>query len=564
VSTRVGPLAAFADPFRPNLEALVRNLDLDAARSKRLIRQLLEEDRDKFYRTAIPLLRAGLESAGAQYVVGTLCAAGLLVRVLGDPLLTREQALAVAQVASRVDSNAEMALARALSDTTGAPDAGEHVEEHARLIEILAAISDGAKIFPCLVRLLRHPNPHIRSKAVLMIGRGNRSANWVRQRLGDSDPRIRANAAEALWGVNSAEARELLQTLVHDSNNRVAGNAMLGLYRLGDQTIIPEILALAHHDSPMFRATAAWVMGASGDPRFTEALANLLRETHPVVRKRAFAALGCVRSAVRHAREGAPWRLFARMLAPDAARPGKRLTFGVVREDGSAPPPLLPTNLLVSEDGQPVTQYRMVERPLPETMSIVFVLPRAAGRAVLACLPRTRPTDLWGFVYYTRETPAGAPGGEGRPRFHSSPEAIAAELERVPPAAECADLWQSVARAVDMEGKGIAGKLRVIVLNDPAPRPSASEALAGAVVAAQAFVQTVSYGPDGAVEEFCRRVSGLYREADDPAVVDAYLNVLARYEVSYQPVNPAAATVKLRLCGPGLYAETQLAKNGED
>src|SRR5205085_1468063 len=109
-----------------------------------------------------------------------------------------------------------------------------NVEQHARLMEILAAISDGARIFPSLVRLLRHPNPHIRSKAVLMIGRGNRSPKWVRQRLADTDSRIRANAAEALWGVNNDEAREILQSLVHDSNNRVAGNAILGLYRLGD------------------------------------------------------------------------------------------------------------------------------------------------------------------------------------------------------------------------------------------------------------------------------------------------------------------------------------------
>ena len=109
-------------------------------------------------------------------------------------------------------------------------------------------ISDGARIFPFVVRLLRHANPHIRSKAVLMIGRGNHSPRWVRERLADTDPRIRANAAEALWGVETAEARELLQSLVHDSNNRVAGNAILGLYRLGDYSMIPEIAAMARHE----------------------------------------------------------------------------------------------------------------------------------------------------------------------------------------------------------------------------------------------------------------------------------------------------------------------------
>src|SRR5581483_2076277 len=135
---------------------------------------------------------------------------------------------------------------------------------------------------PSLVRLLRHPNPHIRSKAVLLIGRGNRSPKWIRQRLVDTDPRVRANAAEALWGVGTEEARDLLHSLVGDSNNRVAGNAVLGLYRLGDCAMITEILELAVHESAMFRATAAWVMGETGDPRFTEALAALLRDPQPV------------------------------------------------------------------------------------------------------------------------------------------------------------------------------------------------------------------------------------------------------------------------------------------
>jgi HEAT repeat protein len=558
VSTRVGPIEQGADPFRPNLDVLVRNLDRDAARSKRLIRQMLQDDHAGFLRIALPVLKSSLDSAGAQYVIGILSESGLLVKALSDPQLTREQALALAQTAGRMDSNAEIAIARALSDTVGAADAGDRVDEHARLIEILAAISDGSRIFPLLVRLLRHPNPHIRSKAVLMIGRGNRSANWVRQRLGDSDPRIRANAAEALWGVESEEAQELLRSLVKDSNNRVAGNAIAGLYRLGDHSMISEILAMARHDSPVFRSTAAWVMGATGDPRFTESLAALLREPHSVVRKRAFAALGGIRAAVARAHEGPPWRMSARLLEPEPGRPGRRLVFGLAREDGAAPAALLPTQVLLSEDGQNVVQYRLVERPLPETMSIVFVLPRSGAGAVRACLPWKRPTDLWSFLYYSREG-AMAPSVTGPPRFHSTPEAIAAELERVPPAVQCGDLWRNVARAVAIDG-GTAGKRRVIILNEPAStRPPAGEDLVTATAAAQAFVQAVSFGPDARVEEFCRRVSGLSREADDEAMLEAYLTLLTRYEVTYLPVAPEAASLKVRLHGPGLYAEARLA-----
>jgi hypothetical protein len=548
-----------ADPFRPNLDALVRNLDRDAARSKRLIRQLMEDDQDAFLQTALPILRAHLDSVGAQYVVGVLSASGLLVKALIDPQLTREQALALAQTAARVDSNAEMTLARALADTVADADAEAHTEEHARLMEILSTISDGSRIFPCLVRLLRHGNPHIRSKAVLLIGRGNRSANWVRQRLGDSDPRIRANAAEALWGVETDEARELLQSLVHDSNNRVAGNAIAGLYRLGDQSMIQEILALSRHDSPVFRSTAAWVMGATGDPRFTEVLAGLLREPHGVIRKRAFAALGSIRVAVAQAHQGPPWRLFGRMLDAEPGRPGRRLTFGVARADGTIPPPLLPTQVLLTEDGQNIVQYRLQEKPLPETMSVVFVLPRSGSDIVRACLPWKRPTDLWGLLYYTRDIAAAVPVGGGAPRFHSAPEAIETELDRVPAANDCGDLWHNVARAVAIDAGGMVGKRRVIVVNEPATRRDASDELVNGAAAAQAFMQAISFGPDRAVEDFCRRAGGLYREADESAALETYLNLLTRYEVVYQSANAGAQSLKVRLHSPGLFAEMRLS-----
>ena len=61
-----------------------------------------------------------------------------------------------------------------------------------------------------------------------MIGRGSKSTKWVMGRLSESDPRVRANAIESMWGVDTPEARTLLNFAVSDANNRVAGNALLG------------------------------------------------------------------------------------------------------------------------------------------------------------------------------------------------------------------------------------------------------------------------------------------------------------------------------------------------
>jgi hypothetical protein len=510
---------------------LVRNLDRDAVRSKRLIRQLLDEDRAAFLRNALQVLRNEIDSPGAQHLVGLLVANGLLLPVLCDPALGRERALAFAQAAAHLDPDVDLALARALADNAG------ETEHHARLMEILGVISDGIRIFPSLVRLLRHPNPHIRSKAVLLIGRGNRSPKWIRQRLADTDPRIRANAAEALWDVRTAEARELLQSLVRDSNNRVAGNAILGLYRLGDPAMIPEIAAMARHDSALFRATAAWVMGETGDPRFTETVAGLLREPNAVVRKRAFAALGSLRAAAGQAARGPRRRLSARLLESD---PGKRRV--MLSVEGC--PSLLPTQVLVAEDGEPVLRYRVVERPLPETISVVFLVPRSNQNPAAACLPWKRPQDLWASICYAGKA---QPVADVSLRFHSTPEAVAAMLERVPPAADCLDLWSSLHAAVSPDAGG--GKRHVIVFSDPAERPAPVEELRTAVAAGQAFVQVISTGSDPVLEDFCRSVNGIFRLSSDDTAADAYLTLTGRYEVSFQPLNPAARALRIRALG---------------
>jgi HEAT repeat protein len=533
----------FAQPLRPSLDTLVRNLDRDPVRSKRLIRQFVDEDQAAFLRSAIQLLAADTDSRGARHIVAVIVEAGLLLPALYNPLLTRERALALAQAAASIDPTIDVALARTLADDVSAAQSSGEFDQHARLMEILAAISDGVRIFPSLVRLLRHTNPHIRSKAVLMIGRGNRSAKWVRQRLADTDPRIRANAAEALWGVDTEEARELLQSLVRDCNNRVAGNAILGLYRLGDCSMVQEIIALARHESAMFRATAAWIVGETGDPRFTETVAGLLRESNTVVRKRAFAALGSLRASVAQAVNGPRWRLSARLLDSDPAK--RRILLGVV-----AGPKLLATQISVSEDGVPVVRYRVADRPLPETMSVVFIAPRSAPLPTFQCLKWKRASDLWTTLHYVREMSSPPPAYVSL-RFQSNPEE-----DRVPPAADCLDVWHSLMLAVTPESGSVAGKRHVILFSNAHDRPSPGDMVRAAVIAGQAFVQVISSAPDPTLEEFCRAVGGVFRLDSEDALVESYLALFGRYEISYQAVNPDARVLKIRTHGPGMSAET--------
>ena len=220
---------------------------------------------------------------------------GMLLQALCNPELSREEALSLGRAARRVDPMIDVALARSLADS--AVDSAIRVADPARLMDILCEIADPGRIMPSLMRMMRHPNPYLRSKAVKMIGRGSKSTKWVMGRLSESDPRVRANAIESLWGVDTPEARTLLKFAASDANNRVAGERSARALPFGrsicavgrGQPRGPRIHSVSRLGSVGY--------GETGDPRFTEALRRLISEPDTTVRKRAFAALAQIRVA---------------------------------------------------------------------------------------------------------------------------------------------------------------------------------------------------------------------------------------------------------------------------
>lgn len=291
-----GQEAALAEEARDMLLNLSRDFDGQQPEGRRLIRELAAQDWRIFYSAALEVLKDRHDSPCGLYLIKLFMGRDLLIDTLCDPALSREQAIAVARAASRIDPMTDVNLAKFLSEREGSSDAIRPAELM-RLMEIMMEISNFGRILPALKRMARHPNPHVRSKAVLLIGRGNPASGWLQNRFAEPDPRIRANTVEALWEADTMEARGLLLAAARDDNNRVAGNALLALYRLGEASAEPELRKMAGSESAAFRATSAWVMGEIADSRFATVLARLVGDSSQSVRKRAFDALG--KTAVR-------------------------------------------------------------------------------------------------------------------------------------------------------------------------------------------------------------------------------------------------------------------------
>ena len=386
------------------------------------MRSLLMADPDLFRRVALPLLKEYREDSGYNYLVTLLLKNGYLATALKDPdLMSLQEAVAVTNVASRVDRQFPVRLAEEIGVVTRAKVSSTDAMSDERLLEILTSIEDSSLILPLLNRLRRHPNPRIRSKAALLIVRGTRNSKLVEDHMAEEDPRVRANAVEALWHIDSEENRLLLWQFTEDAHNRVAGNALLGLYWMAEMGCVPLILEMASHPERDFRATAAWVMGQTEDPRFLETLNRMLAEKDPRVRSNCVRAIARIRQCV--AKVAAAGRLDARFSLVHTLPDGCRQVWVSVADAEAKPVEgLASTRVALWEDAVLISDYSFEERRRQETQVLGFAFPRNSAaseslaqvcqQALQACLLRKRKGDLWAVVRYK---PVGQGGGSASP-----------------------------------------------------------------------------------------------------------------------------------------------------
>ena len=571
-------------PAPASFAGLLADVSAGGVGSQRVIEELLGDDPDQFYRGALAALLTQAESRGVRFLVGLLVTNDVLEPLLCEPSLTVERAAAAVRIAIQLDPMVETSLARHVAEGVTTGKYPLVAANASRLLDILARVSDGTRILPSLSRLLHSNDVGLRSKAALIMGRSNRSAVWVQSHMTDTDPRLRANAIEGLWGVETEQARDLMMSSLHDTNNRVVGNALYGLYSMGEAACLAETVKLAAHPVAIFRATAAWVMGEAGDSRFRLPVAQLLRDEHPMVRSRALWAVARIKAATAHATTGPPWRLSSLLLeTPAAALAAGPKTMRHVQvavgAASAAQPVLRAIQFLLTEDGQPVLNYRLTVRPNPPPMSVVFLFPRGGEAeqppwvtAALACLTGKRSSDMWAYLPWM---PTGEAAGSVAPENQETPEiqeipftpnhdALADSFRRMASRAESGDMWQTLWRALRAESNVARGKRHVIVFASEPVRGVAGHALVATVGAARGIVQVISAVLNPGLETLCDKTRIHYTYAATPdqivaSVEQAYINLNARFELSYQTLSPEARELKIRIQSPAGWGESTVA-----
>ena len=547
-----------------------------------VLRNLHLQDSAEFCAHSIDLLKKGVDGPGSKYLATLLLQHGSLVEMICDPdAFSRGEALTLARQLARIEPLLDTKLAKLLPTPHGGgkpmPAAAQD-----RVLELLDSVSEGTRIVPMLAHLIQNPNGRLRSKAALIIGRRLQNARWAEKHLQEMDPRVRANAIEALWGSDGAGVKDIFWQAMKDENNRVVGNAALGIYNLMDPAVIPLILEMAKDRRAEFRGTSVWLMGQTSDPRFLPSALRLVVDRDPDVRTNALKAITRIKQRVASCSEAGVVRV--EWLRADIQTDGtRRLRAILIGPDGCLKG-LSPLELAVWEDSSLVTDCQLLEHRRPETLCIGFALCEQPGlsdkdlhagsEGVLRCLLRKKPADFWGIarlgplvsddVQYRWQGSTQEAGVESLDqvepiRYVVSPEAVKRAVQSLPVRVPDSPILLEAVRLLVAGGANARGSRNLVLLSGPDFEESTElDAVIRNCVTSKSTVHVVCLGVSSAsghpLDRLCRATGGFFMPApslDDilPAYQRVFSGIEHRYEIKYRTNSQPAAeyTAKVQI-----------------
>ena len=265
------------------------NFAADPAGSRSVIRQLQAKDSSGFALAAVRLLVTSEEkSPGLQYIAGLITAGAVLLDpLLDERLLPLDVAVPLARKVTVAEPLLDVHLVRKMMENVKGDVNAISTTKALHGLGLVGAISDCSRLTFQLVQFARHPSAHVRSKAVLLLGRANWNLNRIKGYLEANDDRVRANAIESSWHHDTPEVLDILWKATNDRSNRVVVNALLGLCQAGDREAYARVYKLAGAPGAGLRSGAAWAMGEIGDMEFEETLEKLEKDGDAKVRAMA-------------------------------------------------------------------------------------------------------------------------------------------------------------------------------------------------------------------------------------------------------------------------------------
>jgi hypothetical protein len=390
--------------------ALVQSFSEGQIEHKESLKKLLQSGRRAFGIAGVRALAANALSPGTKYLAYLLSSERLLTPSLLDTMYcTPEDALAAGRMSVQGGERLQQSLELSIKEALQAVPSFDVTVRILRILDLLSATARPDCWASCESELMAYPDKKVRSRAALLVGRGGWNPTWLTHRFRDKDARVQANAVEALWDLPPDQARSMLITMAKSQNNRVAANALVGLYLHGDLTVVSTLMKMALHANPSFALSAVWAIGRTADPRFIPFLLQRYKASQGQMRMTITRALARIRRREKATAEAGPLELRTSEISQQGGR--RHVLFTVrPRPDGRITA-FKTAEVAVFDSGALVEAYDFKAWTEPDLALIGFVMPRfmestdrqahtwAAGQQL--CLALKRPADLWRIDRYS-------------------------------------------------------------------------------------------------------------------------------------------------------------------
>jgi len=513
------------------------------------MRELLEHSPQEFCAAAVEILSGADPERVKRYLVALLWTNRLLIPCLTDPTTPAKKAEDIAALARRVDPQLPAKLVGFLLERTDL----EPPECLERILGILKFMPDATSFRPLLTPLLRHGNARIRSKVALLAGEGNRNRTWFERRMLEDDPRVRANAIESAGTAVAEDLRPLFRSAALDSNNRVVGNALIALYRLGEAEAVGGLHELAFRQDPAFRATAVWAMGETGDSRFLPVVARILTDPHETTKAAAFRAIRKLRGQEKP--QGQPFDV--RLLAEPSLDGSTLKVVFSVSDHGKPVPGIAATAVQILVNGEFIYRYSVTEQECRRRITAAFFLPRAVPQqrermerhrqALENCFGQRQFGDAWMLSYHSESANSS---GAGRAetlfgvRIDSANEGNTRLVTDLSELRTATDASGQVKRTGFMAGfLELCQELRLsrvsahlFLLNPEVAQAVEPATLIRVAQESRVTVHAICSPPVGGFREICQATNGFYIVGDIPQTLPAlYCGISHRYHANLTP-----------------------------
>ena len=424
-----------------------------------------------------------------------------------------------------------------------------------------------------LVQLFRSSDPRIRSKVARLVGKYSQYQAFVARRLQENDPRVRANAIESLWGVDTPVARRSLEAAVSDSNHRARINAIYGLYLLGNPSAVRLLIRQAKHVSPSFRVAAAWAMGQTADPRFSGIVKELMSDADESVRRVANLSASRIEARVTAEREKPACRV--RILRARGPDPDWRtVTVLLPREIAAS---VKPTHFTIEENSQPIFGFEVEHLTARVPLRVGIALPEAkanstwvveAEAALKLSLATAGPKDAFAALRYSsaeRKTPYAA--GAVRVAYTTRSDILSEQMSVQVPVV---DLQGAVKELADNLFSPAEAQRALLLFAETAPdgsdalRYCPDQPLSAALRSKHIPLHVIARADDEgeALKTAATTHGGIFLAADTPqalqqACATIFNSFTERFEIRYSSELPfeAGATVKVTVYAPNAWGE---------